>query len=108
MSEAEANDDIARSSREAAHSTKARGETVTSEEPLPQANGELIEQLNRGYACPPGAGPAWRAAQDTGVDMGLIEDALQMPPRKRLQEHQRALNLILSLAKTRPPHDSGR
>ena len=36
----------------------------------------LIEQLNRGYVCPPEAGPAWRAACDYGFDMSLVEDAL--------------------------------
>lgn len=70
----------------------------------------LIEQLNRGYVCPPDAGPAWRAAHAAGVDMSLIDDALQMTPAERLRDHQRALNLVLSLQATRipNPHDSGR
>ena len=112
MSKAEANDEAVRSSRDTAHSTTEQGEKVIGmaaqgEEPLSIANPDLIEQLNRGYVCPPDAGPAWRAAHEAGVDMALIEDALQMSPEKRLQEHQRALNLVLSLASTRPPQDSG-
>ena len=67
------------------------------EETGPTVNQELIEQLNGGYVCPEDAGPAWRAAHEAGVDMGLIQDALEMTPEKRLQAHQRALNLILSL-----------
>ena len=57
----------------------------------------LIEQLNRGYVCPPDAGPAWRAACDCGFDMSLVEDALLMTPEQRIEEHQRALNLVLEI-----------
>ena len=32
--------------------------------------------MNRGYVCPPDAGPAWRAACDYGFDMSLVQDAL--------------------------------
>ncbi len=55
----------------------------------------LIEQLNRGYVCPPDAGPAWRAACDYGFDMSLVEDALTKSPEERLEEHQRALDMML-------------
>ena len=44
----------------------------------------LIEQLNRGYVCPPDAGPAWRAACEYGFDMSLVEDALNI--RLRLKD----------------------
>jgi len=44
----------------------------------------LIEQLNRGYVCPPDAGPAWRAAYEAGIDMSAIERALEMTPEQRL------------------------
>ena len=61
----------------------------------------LIEQLNRGYVCPPDAGPAWRAACEYGFDMSLVEDALRMTPEQRIEEHQRALNLLLELEAAR-------
>ena len=57
----------------------------------------LIEQLNRGYVCPPDAGPAWRAACEYGFDMSLVEDALTMNPEERLAEHQRALDMALMI-----------
>ena len=61
----------------------------------------LIEELNRGYICPPDAGPAWRAACDYGFDMSLVEDALRMTPEQRIAEHQRALNLLLEIEAAR-------
>ena len=67
----------------------------------------LVEHLNRGYVCPEGGGPAWRAAQEAGVDMALIEDALRMPPAQRLRAHQRALNLVMAIADVSSTHDSG-
>jgi hypothetical protein len=70
----------------------------------------LIEQLNRGYVCPPDAGPAWRAACEYGFDMSLVEDALTKTPEERLEEHQRALNLVLEIQAARPlnsPHGPG-
>ncbi|HEY2953066.1 MAG TPA: hypothetical protein VGK40_10810 [Verrucomicrobiae bacterium] len=57
----------------------------------------LIEQLNRGYICPPDAAPEWRKACEYGFDMSLVEDALTMTPEERLKTHQRALDLILQL-----------
>jgi hypothetical protein len=60
-------------------------------------NDALIEELNRGYTCPPNAGPAWRAACDYGFDMSLVEDAMRMTPEQRLEQHQHALNLVLEL-----------
>jgi hypothetical protein len=64
----------------------------------------LIEQLNRGYVCPPDAGPAWRAACEYGFDMSLVEDALSKTPEQRLEEHQRALDAILALNNGRHPN----
>ena len=63
----------------------------------------LIEQLNRGYVCPPDAGPAWRAACEYGFDMSLVEDdhvatfawRWTKSPEERLEEHQRALDMML-------------
>ncbi len=64
----------------------------------------LIEELNRGYVCPPDAGPAWRAACDYGFDMSLVEDALKLKPEQRLARHQRALDMILELQKGKTLH----
>jgi hypothetical protein len=72
---------------------------------LPGGSG-LIKLLNQGYVCPPDAGPAWKAALQAGVDMGMIEDALRMSPQERLEAHQRALNLVIDLSKSREDHDS--
>jgi len=58
---------------------------------------DQIEALNRGYACPPDAGPAWRAACEYGFDMSLVEDALGKSPEQRLEDHQRMLDLVLEL-----------
>jgi hypothetical protein len=64
-------------------------------------NDALIEELNRGYVCPTDAGPAWRAACEYGFDMSLVEDALRMTPEQRIEEHQRALNLLLAIEAAR-------
>lgn len=66
----------------------------------------LIEQLNRGYVCPPDAGPAWRAACEYGFDMSLVENALRMTPEERLEQHQRALDTVLALMEAKPIHAS--
>ena len=55
----------------------------------------LIEELNRGYVCPPDAGPAWRAACEYGFDMSLVEDALSKTIEERMEQHQQALNSLL-------------
>jgi hypothetical protein len=60
-----------------------------------------IEQLNRGYVCPPDAGPAWRAACEYGFDMSLVEDALRRTPEERIEEHQRGLNFLLEIEASR-------
>lgn len=61
----------------------------------------MIEELNRGYVCPPDAGPAWRAACEYGFDMSLVEDALRMSPEERIEEHQRSLDLLLAIESAR-------
>ena len=53
--------------------------------------------MNGEYVMPPDAGPAWRAASEYGFDMSLIEDALLMTPEQRLEQHQRALDLVLEV-----------
>lgn len=69
-------------------------------------NDALAEELNRGYVCPPDAGPAWRAACEYGFDMSLVEDALKQTPQERLEEHQRVLDMTLELTTTAIPHDA--
>lgn len=69
-------------------------------------NEALIEELNRGYACPADASLAWRAASEYGFDMSLIAEALKQTPEERLETHQRALDMILELMETREPHAS--
>lgn len=60
-----------------------------------------IAELNRGYVCPPDAGPAWRTACEYGFDMSLVDEALRMTPEERLEQHQRALNLVIDLMEAR-------
>lgn len=59
------------------------------------------ERLSRGYVCPPDVGPAWRAACEFGLDLSLVEEALQLTAEQRLESHQRALDLILELRNER-------
>lgn len=68
----------------------------------------FIEELNRGYVCPPDAGPAWRAACEYGFDMSLVEDALLLTPEQRIAEHQLALNLVLEIEDARALNDEDR
>ncbi len=58
---------------------------------------ETLAQMNGKYVCPPEAGPAWRAAMEYGFDMSLVEDALRLTPEQRLEQHQRALDLVLEV-----------
>jgi len=64
----------------------------------------LLAQINGPYVCPAQAGPAWRAACEYGFDMSLVEDALRKTPEERLEEHQRALNLVLEILAARTLH----
>jgi len=63
-----------------------------------------LAQMNGQYLMPPDAGPAWRAAVEYGFDMSLVEDALQMSPERRLEQHQHALDTILELVESEQPH----
>jgi len=56
-----------------------------------------LAQMNGEYVMPPDAGPAWRAAAEYGFDMSLVEDALRLTPEERLEQHQRALDLVLEV-----------
>jgi hypothetical protein len=62
---------------------------------------DFIQQLNRGYICPPDAGPEWRAACEYGLDMSLVEDALRLTAEQRLEQHQHALELLLEIEAAR-------
>jgi len=64
---------------------------------VPMLDADTLAQINGKYVNPPGAGPAWLAATEYGFDMSLIEDALKLTPQQRLEQHQRALNLVLDL-----------
>jgi hypothetical protein len=69
---------------------------------------KTIDEINRGYVCPPDAGPAWRAACDYGFDMSLVESSLSMTVGDRLQQHQYALNLILEVDAARELNEQNR
>lgn len=64
---------------------------------IPMIDEETLAQMNGKYVCPPEAGPAWRAAMEYGFDMSLVEDALRLTPEQRLEQHQRALDLVLEV-----------
>ena len=63
-----------------------------------------LAQMNGEYVMPPDAGPAWRAAAEYGFDMSLIEDALRLTPEQRLEQHQRALDLVLEVKEAGESH----
>jgi len=63
-----------------------------------------LAQMNGEYVMPPDAGPAWRAAMKYGFDMSLIEDALRLTPEQRLEQHQRALDMILEVKEAGERH----
>jgi len=65
-----------------------------------------LAQMNGEYVMPPDAGPAWRAAAKYGFDMSLVEDALRMTPEQRLEQHQRALDLVLEVKAAGERHAS--
>ena len=46
---------------------------------------------------PPVAGPAWRAAEEYGLDMSLVADAIRRPVWQRIEQHQAALDTLLML-----------
>ncbi len=60
--------------------------------------------MNGEYQMPSNAGPAWRAACKHGHDMSLIEQSLSLTPEQRLEQHQRALDMILELKEAVAPY----
>lgn len=67
---------------------------------------ETLAQINGKYTMPADAGPAWRAAVEYGFDMSIVEDALRLTPEQRLEQHQRALDLILEVKEAGERHAS--
>jgi hypothetical protein len=59
-----------------------------------------LAQMNGLYICPPDAGPGWREAMQAGIDMSLIESALDQTPDERLNEHQQVLDFALEIQQT--------
>jgi len=51
-------------------------------------------QSDEAWAPP---GPAWRAAEEFGLDMSLVAAALCLSVWERMQQHRSALNLALKL-----------
>jgi hypothetical protein len=58
---------------------------------------ETLAQVNGKQVCPPDAGPAWRAAFASGIDMSLIEEALKLTAEQHLAEHQQVLDFLLAV-----------
>ncbi len=63
-----------------------------------------LAQMNGEYVMPPGAGPAWRAAHASGIDMSLIEDSLKLTPEQRLAEHQQVIDFLLEIMEAGKSH----
>ena len=61
-----------------------------------------LAEMNGVYRLPADAGPAWKTAVEYGFDMSLVEAALRMTPEERIEQHQRALNLVLEIEAARP------
>jgi hypothetical protein len=49
--------------------------------------------------APVAKGPAWREAEEFGLDMTFVEDALRRPVLERMERHQAALDQLLMLRK---------
>ncbi|MGA2747767.1 MAG: hypothetical protein ABSG59_03245 [Verrucomicrobiota bacterium] len=60
-----------------------------------------LARINGLYICPPDAGPGWREAMAAGIDMSLIESALEQTPEERLDEHQQVLDFALEIQQMR-------
>ena len=42
-------------------------------------------------------GPAWKAAEDYGFDMSVVECSLRRTPAERLRDHARVLSMVARL-----------
>jgi len=64
-----------------------------------------LAQMNGAYSMPPDAGPAWRAAFESGIDMSLIEESLRHSPWERLLANDSALALVRAVQNAKPVSD---
>jgi hypothetical protein len=64
-----------------------------------------LAQMNGEYVMPPEAGPAWRAAFASGIDMSLLEENLKRSPWERLLANDSALALIRAIEEAKPVFD---
>jgi hypothetical protein len=64
-----------------------------------------LAQINGQYLMPPDAGPAWRAAFESGIDMSLIEENLRRDPWQRLLANESALALVRAIQNSKLPRD---
>ena len=64
-----------------------------------------LAQMNGEYLMPPDAGPAWRTAFASGIDMSLIEENLKRSPWERLLANDRALSAIRAIEEAKPVFD---
>jgi hypothetical protein len=60
-----------------------------------------LAQMNGEYLMPANAGPAWRAAAASGMDMSLLEENLKRSPWERLLANDRALALVRAIEQAR-------
>jgi hypothetical protein len=64
----------------------------------------ILAQMNGQSSLPSAAGPAWRAAYEAGLDMSLVEGALQLTPEERLAEHQQVIDFLLEVREAGQSH----
>ena len=64
-----------------------------------------LARMNGKYLMPQDAGPAWRAAFASGIDMSLIEENLQRTPWERLLANDRALALVRAVENAKTVFD---
>jgi len=63
-----------------------------------------LAQMNGERCLPPGAGPAWRAAYEAGLDMSLLEATLQQTPEERLAGHQQVIDFLIEVREVGQSH----
>ncbi|MEO5802485.1 MAG: hypothetical protein ABIR24_03080 [Verrucomicrobiota bacterium] len=61
-----------------------------------------LAQMNGAYPVPADAGPAWRAAYESGIDMSLLEESLRRTPWERLLANDAALALVRVIEEAKP------
>jgi hypothetical protein len=58
---------------------------------------KTLAAMNGEYQMPLNAGPAWRAAFESGEDMAQIEDNLALLPEQRIRQLQSSVNSLLAI-----------